>query len=129
MVRVMIGDDEPGLRDAWSGLIGRQPDMEFVGALPSADHLSDEIAKAKPDVVLLDLVMPGMDAVDALALLASHYPAVRVIVYAAWPDNAVIRRVFEAGAAGYVDKLMDPRQLVDAIRRAAGGEVISPVHW
>ncbi|HLP82966.1 MAG TPA: response regulator transcription factor [Phycisphaerales bacterium] len=112
-------DDEPGFRSAWERLLARQPDFECVGGLAKADRLADHVASLTPDIVLLDLTMPGEDPIRALADLVSKGSPARVIALSGWNDAATMRSALDAGAWAYVDKLTEPNEVLATIRRVA----------
>lgn len=125
-VSILIADDDPSLREVWEQLVGRQDDMRVVGSCGSADHLAELIASSTPDVVLIDLTMPGADVCEAIESAASAFPLVKILVFSGRADGATVQRAMDAGAWGFVDKLSDPRDVLGAIRRVASGEVVIP---
>lgn len=125
-IRVMIVDDEARLCSAWERIISAEDDMAFVGALRRADTMMEAIQEHRPDVVLLDVVLPGRDSLEALAEAAASHPATRVVMYSAHHDPEIITRTIDGGGWGVVDKLESPRRILDVIRRVSGGEMCFP---
>ncbi len=124
--RVLFVDDELRLRKAWEQLLCGQEDLEFVGALGSADDLVTTAARTLADIVLLDLSMPGPNPFDAMTRLAAERPDCRVIVYSGYTDREVVQKAIDAGAWGFVDKIERPSDILAAVRRVALGEVVFP---
>lgn len=125
-LRVLVVDDEARLRAAWERLLRLQPDMELVGSLDRADELVAFIEGRETDVVLLDLSMPGQDPLTAIATAARVRPETKVVLFTGHNDPETARRAEVAGAWGMVDKLVEPLEIVDALRRVGGGERLFP---
>ena len=123
VVKVLCVDDNPDLGRLYRTVIDAQPGMKCVGCLDSADGLIGEVERTQPDVVLIDLTMPGRDPLDAIRELAAAHPQTRAIVFSGIDDAATVDRAVEAGAWGYVSKSRDIHSVVDAIRRVSSGEV------
>lgn len=126
MIRVMIIDDEPRLLRAWTAIIREQPGMELVDARSRADGLLAAVEAARPDVVVIDLTMPGEDPLVAIRDMAAAHPSARALAYTGQTDPLLIQEAFNAGVWGYVDKLASPPAMLDAIARVARGEVVLP---
>lgn len=125
-IRVMIVDDEPRLCSAWERIIDAEDDMTFVGSLRNADTLLEAIATFAPDVVLLDLMLPGRDAIEALAEVSQLHPSSRVVMYSGYNDAATVGMAIDNGGWGLVDKLSSPQNILDVIRRVHQGEMCFP---
>lgn len=126
MITVLLVDDQVRLLLAWEKLLAAQPDMKLAGTLQTADDLLNVVQKSPPNVVVLDLSMPGLNPLKAIRELADRYPDVRTIVLSAHADHDTVQSAFGAGAWGYVDKLAPPAQVLEIIRRVAAGEVVFP---
>lgn len=126
-LRVLLVDDHNLFRSGVRALLSRQPDIEVVGE--AADGL-DGVKQARqlqPDVVLLDLDMPGVSGRDAVQTMVRELPQTRVLMLTVSEDAEDLLHTLRAGAAGYLLKNIDAEYFVDAIRRAATGEsVVSP---
>lgn len=116
-MRVMIVDDEIKLREAWQSLVRAQPDMDVAASLASADRLALAVLEVKPDVVILDLRMPGKDPLEALREAVTARPETRTVVFTALSDQRMLRLAIEAGAWAYVDKLESPDVILATLRR------------
>lgn len=123
-ITVLCVDDARDITLMFSHLINGEADMRCVGALQSADELLAEVERLRPDVVLLDLTMPGKDPLTALRELGARVPASRVIVYSGYDDTATVDSTLEAGAWGCVSKHSEPGAVLAAIRRVAAGEAV-----
>lgn len=118
-IRLIVVDDEPKIREAWKMLVAATDDIVTAGSLATADRLCDEVRSVQPDVVLLDLTMPGKDSLVALAETIAACPATRVVVYSGRTDACLRRQAAEAGASAFADKLDQPSKILDTIRRLA----------
>ncbi|MEU6785646.1 response regulator transcription factor [Nonomuraea angiospora] len=124
MLRVMIVDDHPIVREGLRGMLLAEPDLEVVGEAGSGDEAVVIVPRLRPDVILMDLRMPGGDGVSAIERLG---PGHRVIVLTTYEDDGEILRAVSAGAAGYLLKDVSRADLASAVRAAAGGRtVLSP---
>ena len=126
-LKVLLVDDHKLFRSGVRALLGRQADIEVVGE--AADGLEGvKLARhLKPDVVLLDLHMPGVSGREAVCTLVEELPGTRVLMLTVSEDAEDLLDTLRAGAAGYLLKNIDADYFVDAIRRAAAGEsVVSP---
>ena len=120
-ITVLIADDHAILREGLAGLLAEQDDIRVVGA---AVNGADAVAKAlelKPNILLLDLMMPEMDGVSALEALAGETPDTRTIILTGADDDELLARSIQAGAVGYLLKDVASSQLIDAIRTVAAG--------
>lgn len=123
-VRVLIVDDHTLFRSGVKALIARQPDFEVVGE--AADGL-DGIKRAKelkPDVILLDLHMPGVSGREAVKILAQECPDTKVVMLTVSEDAEDLIETLRNGASGYLLKNIDTQTLLDSIRRAADGDSV-----
>lgn len=126
-LKVLLVDDHKLFRSGVKALLARQADIEVVGE--AADGLDGvkQARQLKPDIVLLDLDMPGVSGLDAVRTLAEELPQTRVLMLTVSEDAEDLLDTLRAGAAGYLLKNIDTEYFVDAIRRAASGEsVVSP---
>lgn len=124
MIKVMIVDDHPIVRAGLIGILAGEEDLEVVGEAASADEAIAAARSLLPDVVLMDLRMPGGDGVTATSGVLAAAPATRVVVLTTYESDADILRAVEAGAAGYLLKDAARADLVTAIRAAARGETV-----
>jgi NarL family two-component system response regulator LiaR len=127
-IRILIADDHPVVRDGLSAMLSTQPDFEVVAQAADGQEALDKAASYRPDILLLDLAMPGMDGVAVLKVLQHDHPQVEVIVFTAYDTDERIIEAVRAGARGYLLKGAPREQLFDAIRSTfAGGSLLQPV--
>lgn len=122
MIRVLICDDQAIIRDGLEMLLKLERDIQVVG-LAQDGAQAVELAGAKaPDVVLMDLKMPGVNGVEATRQIRARYPAVRVLVLTTYDDDVWVLDAIRAGAAGYVLKDTPREKVLEALRGTAAGK-------
>ncbi len=121
VIRVLLVDDHPVVRQGVRGMLAPAADLEVVGEAASGDEAVRLVRADPPDVVLMDLRMPGGDGVEATARIGALS---RVVVLTTYETDADILRAVEAGAVGYLLKDASPEDLVAAVRAAARGETV-----
>lgn len=122
MIRVLIADDHHVVRRGLLFFLKTQKDMDVVGEATNGREAVELTAKLKPDVVLMDLVMPIMDGIQATKKIKSQYPQTQVLMLTSFSDRDHVIPAIEAGAAGYQLKDIEPDDLVEAIRKLMRGE-------
>jgi DNA-binding NarL/FixJ family response regulator len=126
-IRVMIVDDHPVVRNGLSGMFEAEDGFEVVGEAGDGAEAVRRAGALSPDVVLMDLRMPEMDGVSAIAALAAAGSPARVLVLTTYDTDSDVLSAIEAGATGYLLKDAPPDELFRAVRAAASGEaVLSP---
>jgi len=126
MIRVLLADDHAMVRSGLQQLLAVDADIEVVGVAregAEAVRLATDLA---PDVVLMDLQMPGTDGVTATRLLTARLPDAQVVILTSFSDRDRIVAALDAGAVGYLLKDAEPEELLAGVRAAARGE--SPLH-
>lgn len=123
-VTVLIADDHPVVREGLRGMLAAEPGIVVVGEAGSGDEAVTMARMHRPDVVLMDLRMPGGDGVDATAGILATVSSTRVVVLTTYETDADIVRAVEAGATGYLLKDTPRADLVSAVRAAARGETV-----
>jgi DNA-binding NarL/FixJ family response regulator len=121
VIRVLLADDHAVVRQGLRTFLDLQDDIEVVAEADDGAAAADAAARTKPDVILLDLVMPGVDGVGALKRLREAGSRARVIVLTSFGDDDKLFAALRAGAAGYLLKDVQPGELVRAIRSAHDG--------
>lgn len=121
-IRVLVVDDHAVVRAGLRRVLDAEPDIETVGEAPTAERAVFEALESKPDVVLMDVVMPGKSGIDGLPALLQAVPEARVLMLSMQDDPRYVREAFEAGASGYVLKEAADTDVVDAVRAVAAGE-------
>lgn len=122
MIRIVVVDDHALVRTGIRTLLASEKDIEVLGEGETAEHAVALARRLQPDVMLLDLLLPGASGVDVIPRIAEASPATRVVVCTAMTSAGSIRRALSAGAAGYVAKRVSDGELVEAIHRVAGGD-------
>ncbi|WP_328533385.1 response regulator transcription factor [Micromonospora zamorensis] len=126
-IRLLIVDDHPVVRDGLRGMFTGDPGFEVVGEAADGAEALALVATVRPDVVLMDLRMPGMNGVTAIGRLARSGSTARVLVLTTYDTDADVLPAIEAGATGYLLKDTPREELVRAVRAAARGEsVLAP---
>jgi NarL family two-component system response regulator LiaR len=123
-ITVLIVDDHKVVREGVRAFLETQPDITVVGEAESGEAAVDLVAEHAPDVVLMDLVMPGLDGVDATRLVKQASPRTRVIVLTSYHQDEHIFPAIRAGALSYLLKDVGPDELADAVRKAAAGDAV-----
>jgi two-component system, NarL family, response regulator LiaR len=121
-VTILVADDHPVVRQGLRTFLATQEDLDVVGEAATCTEAAERAAELRPDVVLLDLVMPGGDGIEAARKIRDASPRSKVIVLTSYPDDATVLPALEAGAAGYLLKDIEPQELADGVRRVHRGE-------
>jgi len=122
-IRILLADDHAVLRAGLRALLDSQPDMDVVGEAADAAACLQETVRQRPDVVLLDVSMPGLGPAETTRQLHAAVPGVKVLILTMHEDAAILREVLDAGAAGYVIKRAAESELLNAIRAVQRGEL------
>lgn len=127
MTRVLIVDDQELFRDSLSIIMNSADEIEVTGAVAGVDDALASIEKAKPEVVLMDIRMPGRDGVEGTRLIKNRYPEIKVIVLTTFDDDEYVYGALKYGASGYLLKGCSRAELLEAIHLAlSGGAMINP---
>ncbi|XVQ81922.1 response regulator [Microbispora siamensis] len=124
MTRVLIAEDQTMMRDALTVLLDLEDDFEVVAQVASAGEIVPAALRAKPDVALLDIEMPGGSGLDATVDLRAALPECVVVIVTTFGRPGYLRRALDAGARGFVVKDRPVGELAQAIRRVLAGEVV-----
>jgi two-component system, NarL family, response regulator LiaR len=123
-IRVLVADDHAVLREGLRSFLDLQEGIEIVGDAADGAEAVELAERLRPDVVLMDLVMPNLDGVEAMRVLNERVPGTRVIILTSYIDDDRLLPAIRAGAAGYLLKNAEPQELARAIRTAAAGEAL-----
>ncbi len=123
-VRILLVDDHTIVRLGLKTLIGDQPDLEVVGEASTAAEAVRAAERLRPDVVLMDIRMPGEGGIEATRQITARFPQSKVVMLTSFADDELVVRAIRAGAVGYVLKQVDNAELLRAIEAAARGEAL-----
>ena len=121
-IRILIADDHTLVRSGLKLILAAQPDFELVGEAATGEESIARTKELVPDVLLLDIGMPGMNGVDAARVIRREVPEVRIVVLTMYDDEDYLQQFLQMGAAGYVMKQAADTELVSAIRAVQRGE-------
>lgn len=123
-VTVLCVDDNADVVNMLSTLVDSQSDMRNLGCVDNGDDVLDALRRLRPNVVLLDLTMPGIDTLELIRTISRDFPESRVLVYSGYDMPETVDEVIAAGAWGLVSKHGQFDELLSAIRRVGHGEVV-----
>ena len=123
-IRVLIADDHPLFRDGMHGLLESVPDTEVIGEAASGEEAVTLAETLQPDVILMDIKMPGINGLQAMREILHTSPHIRILIVSMLEDDDSVFAAMRAGACGYVPKGADQTQMLRAIRAVANGEAI-----
>ena len=127
MIRVLLADDQHLVRGALAALLSLEDDLEVVGEVGRGDEVVSRAQDLRPDVILLDIEMPGLDGLAVAGAIRAAVPGTEVLIVTTFGRPGYLRRAMEAGALGFIIKDAPADQLADAVRRVARGErVVDP---
>jgi DNA-binding NarL/FixJ family response regulator len=121
-IRILTIDDHPLLREGVAAMIKSQRDMELVAEASTGKEGLERFRQHRPDITLMDLRLPDMNGIDAMAAIRTEFPDARIIVLTTFEGDVEIQRALEAGARGYLLKSMPPKELLDGIRQVHAGK-------
>jgi NarL family two-component system response regulator YdfI len=126
MIRILIADDHLVVREGLRAILDAVPDLQQVGEAANGAEAVQLVRETKPDVVLMDLRMPGMDGIEAIRQIKAQHPEVQVVILTTYDHDDYIIRGLQAGARGYLLKDTPRQALFETIRAAARGETMLP---
>lgn len=124
LLRVLIADDHPLFRHGIRALLGATPDVEVVGEANTGEEAISLATSLQPDVILMDIQMPGTNGIDATRRILHESPHIRILMVTMFEEDASVFTAMRAGARGYVLKDTEKTELLRAIRAVGGGEAI-----
>ena len=126
-IRILVVDDHPLLRQGIAGLVGDQPDMSLVAEASNGREAILQFRAYRPDITLMDLQMPEMNGLDAIAAIRGEYPEARIVVLTTYTGDVQVLRALKAGARAYLLKNLLHKELLETIRAVhAGKKTLSP---
>jgi DNA-binding NarL/FixJ family response regulator len=124
MIRVIIADDQALVRGGFHSILAGQDDIEVVGETADGNETVELVERLQPDVVLMDIRMPGIDGLEATRRIVARGIATRVLVLTTFDVDGYVYEAMKAGASGFLLKTAPPRQLADAVRTVAAGDAL-----
>jgi len=121
-VRVLLAEDHETVREGLKMIISRQPDMEIVGEAADGREAIDRAISLKPDVVVMDISMPGLNGLKATSKLKEKCPGIQVVALTRHKEGGYLQELLQAGASGYVLKQSSSEELIRAIRAVGNGQ-------
>jgi two-component system invasion response regulator UvrY len=122
-IRIMLVDDHAVVRAGFRRLLEQQPDMQVVAECGEGDRAYALFVEHQPDVVVIDLTMPGVSGLEVIRRIISREPAARILVFSMHEDASLAERAIQLGARGYVTKSSAPEILTTAVREVAAGKL------
>lgn len=123
-IRILIADDHPLFRDGLRALLGSAPDLEVTGEAASGEEAVRLAASQRPDIILMDLQMPGLNGIEATGRIVPALPGVKILMLTMFDDDQSVFSAMRAGARGYVLKGLKHDEMLRAVRAVASGEAI-----
>jgi DNA-binding NarL/FixJ family response regulator len=123
-VRVLLADDDALIRAGLAVVLGTAPDLEVVAEAADGIEAIDLCVRHTPDVVLMDVRMPGIDGIEATRRLVTSRPDVKILILTTFHDDEYVYGALRAGASGFLLKRASPERLLDAVRTVAAGEAL-----
>jgi DNA-binding NarL/FixJ family response regulator len=120
-IRVSVFEDNKALRDSLQYLISAKKGFVVAGIYADCNNVLTELTQHTPDVVLMDIDMPGINGIDATALIKSRFPGVNVLILTAYDDNEKVFAALQSGATGYLLKKTTSAKILEAIKEINGG--------
>jgi DNA-binding NarL/FixJ family response regulator len=124
VIRVLIADDQALVRGGFHSILAGQDDIEVVGETADGNETVELVERLQPDVVLMDIRMPGIDGLEATRRIVARGIATRVLVLTTFDVDDYVYEAMKAGASGFLLKTAPPRQLADAVRTVAAGDAL-----
>ncbi|MFH1260191.1 MAG: response regulator transcription factor [Elusimicrobiota bacterium] len=125
-IRVVIADDHPTFRDGLKLLLEGEPDVQIVGETSSGEEIIKLAKKLLPDIIIMDIRLHGIDGIEATRLVKKDNPQINILVLSMYDDDAHIIEAIQAGANGYLSKLLPSEELLKAIRKVSDEGIIIP---
>jgi len=122
--RILIADDHPLLREALCQVLSKEQDMEVVGKAGDGEEVVKMASQLKPDVVIMDIIMPKFDGIEASKKIKATAPNIAILILTAYDDDNYVLGLLEAGAAGYLLKSARGQDMVEAVRAIQAGESV-----
>lgn len=123
MIKVVIADDHPDIRSAWTMFLGSYANIHVVGECSNGQEAMDKVGESQPDIVLMDINMKPVSGIEVTRKLSAAYPEVKVIGVSFHTSPVYIKKMLEAGARGYIFKYAVVEELIEAIEEVFNGNI------
>ena len=120
-IKVLIVDDQKMIREGLKALVKSEEDIDIVGVAENGEHAVKQVESLKPNVILMDMEMPGMNGMEATKLICQRFPDIKILVLSTFDTQEYVSRSLNAGAMGYLLKGTPAKELTDAIRSVHRG--------
>lgn len=121
MIKVCIVEDDNGVRESLAGLVSREQGFDCLSSYRTAEEALDDVPKRHPDVVLMDINLPGMSGIECVGRIKNKLPAIQVVMLTVYEDTDQIFKALASGASGYMLKSTPPEEILEAVRSVYGG--------
>jgi len=121
-LRIILVDDHAVVRMGYKRLLENDPDIEVIAELESGEEANQQARELNPDVMVMDLSMPGMGGLEAIRRIKAKNPEIRILVFTMHDNVSFVEHAMDAGASGYITKNNAPNVLIQAVRQIASGE-------
>jgi two-component system, NarL family, response regulator NreC len=125
-IRILIADDHGVMRGGLRALLEDEPGLEVVGEASSGEEVIALTEKLRPDIVLMDIGMPGIDGIEATRTIKNAFENIQVLVLSVYEDESLLREAIKVGAAGYIIKRAAEEELISAIKARLPGRHVYP---
>lgn len=123
-IKIVIADDQELIRDSLKIVLSANQDMEVIDTVADGREVIRSVRSAKPDVILMDVRMPGMDGVSCTQIIKENYPQIKIIILTTFDDDEYVYNALKYGASGYLLKGVSMAELASAIRTVYGGKAM-----
>jgi len=123
-LRIVLAEDHTLVREGTRQLLAQCPDFEVVGETDRGDNAVELAMRLEPDVLILDVRLPGLNGIEAARMIAAQRPAIRMLIVSAYDDQQYVLEALRAGAAGYLLKTAPSAELIHAVRAVASGATV-----
>lgn len=121
MINILVYDDNPGRQEGLKLLIDQTEDLTCVGTFENCNHVLEQVSELKPDVILMDIDMPGVNGIAGLKIVRKHFPNIMVVMQTVFEEEERIFEAIQSGAHGYFLKKTPPEKLIEGIRNVLDG--------
>ncbi|MBB4822875.1 NarL family two-component system response regulator LiaR [Sporosarcina luteola] len=124
MIRILLADDHEMVRIGVSAYLQTQPDMEVVGEATNGREAAEKALELRPDIILMDMVMPEMNGAEATAAIIQKWPEAKIVIVTSFLDDDKVYPALEAGAISYILKTSNAKRIAEAIRDTLKGQIV-----